>query len=88
MSKQTEYTVINAGHAVARHPLRDEAHADARRNEPVPEAIRTIALDADALDDEWFGSFDDSQPVDFEEDVPTTRWHRISTWMRNLKRAA
>jgi len=42
----------------------------------------------ESLDDEWFGSFDDTKPIDFIDDEPTTPWRRFSTWVRSLKRAA
>jgi hypothetical protein len=52
-------------------------------------AAATVSLAPDALDDDWFGSFDETKPVgdgeDFD-DQPTTTWRRISDWL--LRRAA
>lgn len=55
----------------------DVARAAARR------AAATVALAPEALDDEWFGSFDETKPVDSDdfEDQPTTTWRRLSDWL-------
>jgi hypothetical protein len=51
-------------------------------------AAATVSPAPDALDDDWFGSFDETKPVDGADfdDQPTTTWRRISDWL--LRRAA
>jgi len=78
--------------------LRDEVLGnDAHRNEADDphrndvlrdEVLGNDELRNDALDDDWFGSFDSTKPIDFFDDAPTTRWRRLSTWVRTFKRAA
>jgi hypothetical protein len=52
-------------------------------------AAATISVAPAALDDDWFGSFDETKPVegvyDFD-DGPTSPWRRLSDWL--LRRAA
>ncbi len=54
----------------------------------LPQAAELIALPG--LDDEWFGSFDDTKEIEreWEDDVPTTTWQRFGGWLRSIGRAA
>jgi hypothetical protein len=56
--------------------------------EELPQAAQLIALPG--LDDEWFGSFDDTKEIEreWEEEVPTTTWQRFGGWLRSIGRAA
>ena len=56
--------------------------------EQLPQAADVIALPG--LDDEWFGSFDDTKEIErpWHEDVPTTTWQRFGGWLRSIGRAA
>ena len=56
--------------------------------EQLPQAAELIALPG--LDDEWFGSFDDTKEFEreWEDDVPTTTWQRFGGWLRSIGRAA
>jgi hypothetical protein len=52
-------------------------------------AAATVSLAPETLDDDWFGSFDETKPVGYGDefdDQPTTTWRRISDWL--LRRAA
>lgn len=57
--------------------------------EELPQAAQVIALYG-GLDDEWFGSFDDTKEIEREwaEEVPTTKWQRFGGWLRSIGRAA
>lgn len=63
--------VIEAGHSVARLPT---LHYRLRSEYGFEDS-----------EDDWFVSFDDTQPID-DPDDPTTRWRRFGTWLR--RRAA
>ena len=57
--------------------------------EQLPQAADVIALPG--LDDEWFGSFDDTKELERgwdDEEVPTTTWQRFGGWLRSIGRAA
>jgi hypothetical protein len=50
--------------------------------------VDALAADSHAhidgsLDDDWFGAFDDTKPIEYIDDEPTTPWRRFSTWLRN-----
>ena len=62
-------------------------HVYAPELEVVLQLEDAVERDADDLDDDWF-AFDDTQPIDFIDDEPTTPWRRFSSWVRNFKRAA
>lgn len=62
-------------HVVAASPANDEAFDDDDDE------------DEDDLDHEWFGEFDETQPLELVEDT-TTPWRRLTSWVRKIKRAA
>jgi hypothetical protein len=66
--------VIEAGHRAPRQPSLDYKHC----NENIFDGFEDS-------DDEWFVSFDETQPIELP-DEPTTRWRRLRSWVR--KRAA
>lgn len=68
----------------------DRVTAPIHRLIEVAPAAAMIALDTPALEDAWFGSFDETAeyPVDEFDDMPTTTWQRIGGWLRSLGRAS
>lgn len=70
----------------------DAALADDPVTAPIalPLVAEVVALRPDHLDDEWFGSFDETAefPVSEFEDIPTSPWQKLGGWLRSLGRAA